>query len=61
MYVANYLLQRLLCHCLVLRTIFNETQTSGVKNNLITTNFKLTKESIMAILFTKEEAMKDLP
>ncbi|MGY5707873.1 type VI secretion system membrane subunit TssM, partial [Vibrio cincinnatiensis] len=29
--------------------------------NLITTNFKLTKESIMAILFTKEEAMKDLP
>ncbi|MGY5788491.1 hypothetical protein ACXHPF_16905, partial [Vibrio cincinnatiensis] len=28
---------------------------------LITTNFKLTKESIMAILFTKEEAMKDLP
>ncbi|MGY5844919.1 hypothetical protein ACXHPV_13230, partial [Vibrio cincinnatiensis] len=35
--------------------------TDRSKINLITTNFKLTKESIMAILFTKEEAMKDLP
>ncbi|MGY5710091.1 hypothetical protein ACXHPT_15670, partial [Vibrio cincinnatiensis] len=39
-------------------------ECSGVASALIyliTTNFKLTKESIMAILFTKEEAMKDLP
>ncbi|MGY5744165.1 efflux RND transporter periplasmic adaptor subunit, partial [Vibrio cincinnatiensis] len=38
-----------------------EAQQEQAKINLITTNFKLTKESIMAILFTKEEAMKDLP
>ncbi|MGY5744550.1 hypothetical protein ACXHPP_16245, partial [Vibrio cincinnatiensis] len=48
-----------------IENIASEFETEGIKlqqlKNLITTNFKLTKESIMAILFTKEEAMKDLP
>ncbi|MGY5817866.1 efflux RND transporter permease subunit, partial [Vibrio cincinnatiensis] len=39
----------------------NAAPSANPINILITTNFKLTKESIMAILFTKEEAMKDLP
>ncbi|MGY5817634.1 hypothetical protein ACXHPX_10015, partial [Vibrio cincinnatiensis] len=40
---------------------FDKVDLEAAKRILITTNFKLTKESIMAILFTKEEAMKDLP